>query len=136
MLTGFSSNLSFTAYPPSPFYGMKPPLKLSVTSFMTPLMKPLTQPAPSKLLNLFINYPGGTPPWINQGGMPTGLIFTIARTLLTITKPYSNVLDALTSASAGKLEEKAGSNLSLALTRKKMLLYSPRLCNTKLTLTP
>ena len=136
MLIGFSSNLSFKAYPPSPLYGMKPLLKPSVISFMTPLMKPWTHPAPSKLLNLFINCPGGTPPWTNQGGMPTGLIFTTARTLLTIIKPYSNVLDALTSASAGKLEEKAGSSLSLALTRIKMLLYSPRLCNTKLTPTP
>ena len=47
MLTGFSSNPSFMAYPPSPFYGMKPLLKLSVTSFTTQSMKPWTLPAPN-----------------------------------------------------------------------------------------
>ena len=47
MLIGFSSNPSFMAYPPSPFYGMKPLLKLSVTSFTTQSMKPWTLPAPN-----------------------------------------------------------------------------------------
>ena len=72
----------------------------------------------------------------NQGGMLTGLITTIAKTLLNITKHYSNKPDALISASAERLKEKAGNNLSLAPIPKKMLLYSQRLFSIKSTLTP
>jgi hypothetical protein len=103
---------------------------------MNTLTKLLTYPAPNKLLKLVTNYPGGTSVLTNQEGMLTELIPTIARTLQNITKLYSNELDDLTSVSVKKLKEKAGNTLFLAPTRKKMLLYSPRLCNTRLILTP
>ena len=119
--TGFSSNLSFMAFLPSPLYGMKLPLKLNVTSFMTLLTKPWTHHVPSKLSNLLINYPGGTPPWTNQDGMPTGLIFTITIILPNTTKSNSKEHIALTSASANRPREKAGSNLFLARTIVKLI---------------
>jgi hypothetical protein len=136
MLTGFFSNLSFKAYPLSPLCGTKPPLKQSATSFMAPSMKPLTHLVPSKPSNLFINYPGGTPPWTNQDGMPIGHIFTTTTILLNTTKSNSKEHVVLTSANARRLRGRAGSNLFLARTLKRMLLYSLKLSNIKSTPTP
>ena len=131
LLIGFSSNPLSTTCPLFPPFGMKLLLKQNALSSMNLSTKPLTYAVPNKLSNLTTNHPGGTSLLINRDGMPTGLTHTSAKTLLNLTKPYSSEPDALTSASAERLGERAGSTLSLAPTLKKMLPYSPKLCNTK-----
>jgi hypothetical protein len=58
--------------------------------------------------------------------MLTGLTTTTVKILRITITLYLNVPDVLTSVSAGKLKEIAGSILFLAPTLKKMLLFSPR----------
>jgi hypothetical protein len=110
-------------------------LKQNAIFFTNQLMTPWIYPALNLLLNLLINYPGGTSLLINQEGMLTEPTTTTVKILQNTTKPYSKGLDVLISANAESLKEKAGSNLFLAPTHKRMLLYSQRLCNTKSTLT-